>query len=113
MAAIVSQVLNQQGSIISEEVKQRGRLVVGAEKDVKKLTSTFTTIEALLLDAEERQMKDESVRDWLKKLKDVSYEIDDVLDEWRTEILKRQLEGDYDVLRHGCLELKLLQIFMS
>ncbi|CAL1385843.1 unnamed protein product [Linum trigynum] len=117
MAAIVSHVLSQLGSIVTEELKQRGRLVLGAEKDVKKLTSTFTAIEALLLDAEERQLKSESIRDWLKKLKDVSYEIDDVLDEWRTEILKLQLEGDDDVVvggdrhvRYGCLELKLLQI---
>ncbi|CAL1385724.1 unnamed protein product [Linum trigynum] len=110
MAAIVSQVLGQLGSIVTEELKQRGRLVLGAEKDVKKLTSTFTAIEALLLDAEERQLKDEGVQDWLKKLKDVSYEIDDVLDEWRTEILKGQLEGDDDAAAYGCLELKLLQI---
>ncbi|CAL1384889.1 unnamed protein product [Linum trigynum] len=108
-AAIVSQVLSQLGSIVTEELKQRGRLVLGAEKDVEKLTSTFTAIEALLLDAEERQLKSASIENWLKKLKDVSYEIDDMLDEWRTEILKQRLEGDDDVVG-GCLELKLLQI---
>ncbi|CAL1385839.1 unnamed protein product [Linum trigynum] len=110
-AAIVSQVLGQLGSIVTEELKQRGRLVLGAEKNVEKLTSTFTAIEALLLDAEERQLKSASIENWLKKLKDVSYEIDDVLDEWRTDILKRQLDGDdNDADGGGCLELKLVQI---
>ncbi|CAI0374578.1 unnamed protein product [Linum tenue] len=111
MAAIVSQVLSQLGSIVTEELKQRGRLVVGAEQDVEKLTSTFTAIEALLLDAEERQLKSESIENWLKKLRDVSYEIDDVLDEWRTQILKRRLEEDDGATAgYNCLELKLLQI---
>ncbi|CAI0439923.1 unnamed protein product [Linum tenue] len=108
-AAIVSQVQSQLVSFATEEVKKRGKLVIDAEKDVQKLISTFTAIEALLLDAEEKQLKNESIRDWLKKLKDVSCEIDDVLDEWRTEVLKRRLEGDDDAAG-GCLELKLIQI---
>ncbi|CAL1385841.1 unnamed protein product [Linum trigynum] len=109
VAAIVSQVQSQLVSFATEELKKRGKLVIDAEKDVQKLISTFTAIEALLLDAEEKQLKNESIRDWLKKLKDVSYEIDDVLDEWRTEVLKRRLEGDDDA-SGGCLELKLIQI---
>ncbi|KAL6179235.1 hypothetical protein ACLB2K_050751 [Fragaria x ananassa] len=39
-----------------------------------------------------KQVKETSVRHWLDQLKDVSYERDDVLDEWNTEILKQQLE---------------------
>ncbi|CAI0439924.1 unnamed protein product [Linum tenue] len=102
--AIVSEVLVQLGSVLTGELNQHVRLVRDAEKDVEKLTSTFTAIERLLLDAEERQLKDEGIRAWLKKLKDVSYEIDDVLDEWRTKILKRQLKAD------GRDQLKLFRI---
>ncbi|CAL1385840.1 unnamed protein product [Linum trigynum] len=103
--AIVSEVLVQLGSVLTGELNQHVRLVRDAEKDVEKLTSTFTAIERLLLDAEERQLKDEGIRGWLKKIKDVSYEIDDVLDEWRTKILKRQLKAD------GRDQLKLFRIF--
>ncbi|KAI5337352.1 hypothetical protein L3X38_016623 [Prunus dulcis] len=41
---------------------------------------------------EERQMKKVDVRYWLDSLKDVSYEMDDVLDEWSTEILKQHIQ---------------------
>ncbi|CAL9010699.1 unnamed protein product, partial [Prunus brigantina] len=45
-----------------------------------------------LEDAEKRQVKEAIVRDWLEKLKDVSYEMDGVLDEWNTEFLRQQVE---------------------
>ncbi|CAB4272879.1 unnamed protein product [Prunus armeniaca] len=47
---------------------------------------------AVLEDAEKRQVKEATSRDWLEKLKDVSYEMDDVLDEWNTEFLRQQVE---------------------
>ncbi|ONI16283.1 hypothetical protein PRUPE_3G089400 [Prunus persica] len=37
-------------------------------------------------------MKEVDVRYWLDSLKDVSYEMDDVLDEWSTEILKLHIQ---------------------
>ncbi|XP_042500598.1 disease resistance protein RGA2-like [Macadamia integrifolia] len=91
--ALVSSVMQQLGTIIQKEVEQEVRLVVGVKKEVKKLSHTFTKIQAVLKDAEERQIKDNSVRLWLQDLKDVAYDIDDVLDEWSTEILKSQIEG--------------------
>ncbi|CAL1353900.1 unnamed protein product [Linum trigynum] len=95
MAEIVSQVLIQLGSILVEDLTQHGKLVRDVEGHVNKLTSTFKAIGSLLLDAEERELTDKGVEDWLRKLKDVAYEVDDVLDEWRTEILKRQIAGDH------------------
>ncbi|CAI0436072.1 unnamed protein product [Linum tenue] len=109
-AALVSQVQKELVDFAIKEVKKRGKFVIDAEKDIEKLISTFTAIGALLLDAEERQLKNEGIENWLKKLKDVSYEIDDVLDEWRTEILKRRLDDGDDAAGGGCLEVKLLQI---
>ncbi|CAN1245130.1 Putative disease resistance protein RGA4 [Linum grandiflorum] len=112
VAQIVSSIIGQLGSVLTDELKRRGKLVAGADKDIKKLASTFSSIEALLLDAEERQLTNKAVEDWVRKLKNVCYKIDDVLDEWRTEILKRQLEdGEVDNDNdYGWLELKLLEI---
>ncbi|KAJ4719041.1 NB-ARC domain-containing disease resistance protein [Melia azedarach] len=36
-------------------------------------------------------MKDEVVRDWLDKLKHISYDMEDVLDEWKTAMIKLQM----------------------
>ncbi|CAN1246258.1 Putative disease resistance protein RGA1 [Linum grandiflorum] len=89
---IVSSLIGQLKSVLTDELKRRGKLVIGADEDVKKLASTFSAIEALLLDAEEKQLTNKAVEDWIMKLKNVCYKIDDVLDEWRTESLKHQLE---------------------
>ncbi|XP_042487186.1 putative disease resistance protein RGA4 [Macadamia integrifolia] len=93
--ALVSGVLQQLATIIQEEIDQEVRLVIGVEKEIEVLSTTFATIRAVLKDAEERQFKDESVGLWLQNLKDVAYDIDDVLDEWSTEILlKSQIDHD-------------------
>ncbi|CAL8132815.1 unnamed protein product [Prunus armeniaca] len=86
--ALISVLLEQLASIIQQEV----RLVVGVKKEVAKLTSNFKDIEVVLENAEERQVKEVDVRQWLERLKDVSYEMDDVLDKWSTEILKHHIQ---------------------
>ncbi|XP_011045055.1 PREDICTED: putative disease resistance protein RGA3 [Populus euphratica] len=88
--ALVSVVLEQLSSIFIQEVKREVRLVVGVKNEVKKLTSNFQAIQAVLANAEERQLKDQLVKHWLDQLKNVSYDMDDVLDEWGTEIAKSQ-----------------------
>ncbi|TXG65403.1 hypothetical protein EZV62_006678 [Acer yangbiense] len=92
--AIVSTVLGQLTSIIATEVEQEVRLVVGVRKQVEKLTNNFKAIQLVLADAQQRQVKeDTAVGLWLDKLKDATYDMDDILDEWNTAILKLQVEG--------------------
>ncbi|XP_062008115.1 putative disease resistance protein RGA3 [Rosa rugosa] len=90
--AFVSVLLEQLASITYQQIEKEVRLVVGVEKEVAKITSNLKAIQAVLEDAEKRQVKEAIVRDWLEKLKDVSYEMDDVLDEWTTEILIQQVD---------------------
>lgn len=61
---------------------------IGAE--LKKLQNTVSAISAVLRDAEKRQVGAEDVKDWLKKLRDVVYDADDLLDDFHTEGLRRQ-----------------------
>ncbi|KDO38875.1 hypothetical protein CISIN_1g048798mg, partial [Citrus sinensis] len=72
------------------------KLVVGVEEEVKSLTSHLQAIQAVLDDAEEKQVKDKAVRHWLGRLKYASYDIEDVLDEWITARHKLQIEGGVD-----------------
>ncbi|KAI5337396.1 hypothetical protein L3X38_016667 [Prunus dulcis] len=90
--ALISVLLEQLASIIQKQVEQEVTLVVGVEKEVAKLSHNFKAIQVVLEDAEERQVKELNVKYWLDSLKDVSYEMDDVLDEWSTEILKQQIQ---------------------
>ncbi|XP_062026833.1 disease resistance protein RGA2-like [Rosa rugosa] len=90
--ALISVVLEQLASIVFEHTKQAVTLVLNAEEDVHSFRSNLEAIQAVLEDAEKKQVTEARVRIWLQKLKDVSYEMDDVLDEWNTEILKQQVE---------------------
>ncbi|XWS16261.1 hypothetical protein CRYUN_Cryun34aG0069900 [Craigia yunnanensis] len=92
--AHVSGVLERLTSIGLQVAENGVRLVVGANKEVEKLSSTFQTIQAVLVDAEKRQVKEQAVKVWLDKLHNVAYDIEDVLDEWNTAILKSQIETD-------------------
>ncbi|KAL5757717.1 hypothetical protein ACOSP7_020328 [Xanthoceras sorbifolium] len=91
--AIVSTVLEQLASFTVGEVQHGVGLVMGAGKAVENITSTLQSIQALLRDAENRQVRDGTVRVWLDKLKETSYDMVDVLDEWNTSMQKLQMEG--------------------
>ncbi|PRQ50598.1 putative P-loop containing nucleoside triphosphate hydrolase [Rosa chinensis] len=73
--AFVSVLLEQLASITYQQIEKEVRLVVGVKKEVAKITSNLKAIQAVLEDAEKRQVKEAIVRDWLEKLKDVSYEM--------------------------------------
>ncbi|OMO51744.1 Disease resistance protein [Corchorus capsularis] len=57
---------------------------------LKKWESILFKIQAVLQDAEERQFTDRSVKIWLDDLKDLSYDIEDVLDDFSTEALRQK-----------------------
>uniref|UniRef100_A0A6N2KC40 AAA+ ATPase domain-containing protein n=1 Tax=Salix viminalis TaxID=40686 RepID=A0A6N2KC40_SALVM len=88
--ALVSVVLEQLSSIIAQKVQKEVGLVAGVKNEVRKLESNFQAIQAVLADAEQRQLKEGSIKRWMDQLKNVSYDMDDVLDEWSTAIAKSQ-----------------------
>ncbi|XP_044474115.1 putative disease resistance protein RGA3 [Mangifera indica] len=94
--ALVSGVLEQLTAVAGEGIQQKVRLVVGVDEEVKKLSSNLEAIQAVLVDAEARQVTETAVRRWLDQLKQASYDIEDVLDEWNYAILKQKLEGVED-----------------
>ena len=49
-------------------------------------------IDAVLEDAEEKQMTSQPVKIWVGKLRNVAYDVEDVLDEFATEVLRRKVE---------------------
>ncbi|OMP05853.1 Disease resistance protein [Corchorus olitorius] len=62
---------------------------------------------AVLDDAEQRQMKDQPVKKWLADLHDLSYDIDDILDEFAIEALGRKLD------QSQAIKSKVKKIFLS
>ncbi|XP_049362306.1 putative disease resistance protein RGA1 [Solanum verrucosum] len=60
-------------------------LILGFKDEFETLQRTFTTIQAVLEDAQEKQLKDKPIENWLQNLNVAAYEADDILDECKTE----------------------------
>lgn len=60
-------------------------LFFGFEKEFEKLSSMFSTIQAVLEDAQEKKLKDKAIENWLQKFNGAAYEVDDILDECKSE----------------------------
>ncbi|XVF71540.1 hypothetical protein PTKIN_Ptkin12aG0046100 [Pterospermum kingtungense] len=65
--------------------------------------STVTTIQAVLQDAEEKQWKSEAIKNWLGKLKDSAYHLEDLVDEFKTEALRRSQVSTFFSLQNPLL----------
>ena len=64
---------------------------------LKKLKRKLLTVDAVLDDAEAKQITNPAVKEWMDELKVVVYDAEDVLDEIATEDLRRKIEaGDSD-----------------
>ncbi|XP_077214996.1 putative disease resistance protein RGA3 [Tasmannia lanceolata] len=79
---------------LMDSVIQEIKLLWGVDEEVKNLSTTLSSIQAVLQDAEEQQVSSNAVKNWLRKLKDVAYDADDVVDEFTTEVLRSKLEGN-------------------
>ncbi|KAJ1388215.1 P-loop containing nucleoside triphosphate hydrolase [Sesbania bispinosa] len=62
---------------------------------LEKLKTTLLSLQAVLNDAEEKQMTDPYVKEWLDKLRDIVAEADNLLDEINTEALRCKVEAEY------------------
>ncbi|KAG5592462.1 hypothetical protein H5410_042976 [Solanum commersonii] len=60
-------------------------LLLSFENEFENISSRFSTIQAVLEDAQEKQLKDKAIKNWLQKLNAVAYKVDDLLDECKYE----------------------------
>ncbi|EYU17618.1 hypothetical protein MIMGU_mgv1a025874mg, partial [Erythranthe guttata] len=77
LGAAVKVLLQNLISVSGEQIS----LVRYFKKDLKKLRDSVSTIQSFLNDADKKQVNDEAVKQWLKKLESVAYDADNVLDE--------------------------------
>ncbi|KAL4636643.1 hypothetical protein ACB092_03G023600 [Castanea dentata] len=94
--SLISALLGQLSSITAREAEQEIRLVIGVDEEVRRLEGNLRTVLAVLDDAEKRQVEEHAVSLWLEKLKEVSYEMDDVLDAWNTAMIKLEIEKEVE-----------------
>jgi hypothetical protein len=64
---------------ISDLIKETNSSVPGVKEDVKNLSSMLSTIKAVLEDAENKQVNNPQLKDWLGKLKEAAFDAEDIL----------------------------------
>ncbi|KAL0464468.1 UNVERIFIED_CONTAM: putative disease resistance RPP13-like protein 1 [Sesamum latifolium] len=63
------------------------------ESHFRKLSQSLSIIQAVLDDAEEKQLMEKAVKVWLEGLRDLAYDLDDILDEITTQALIQDSNG--------------------
>ncbi|KAG4209850.1 hypothetical protein ERO13_A02G008050v2 [Gossypium hirsutum] len=91
ISAVVGEVASKAASVAVEMIS----LGWGFKDEMQRLGNSLEMIGAFLQDAEGNKKQTNSVKLWLKRLRDVAYEADEVLDEIAYEFLRRKVEiGD-------------------
>ncbi|KAL0907619.1 hypothetical protein M5K25_022038 [Dendrobium thyrsiflorum] len=62
-------------------------------ENLRRLSMMLRRIKAVLHDAEEREIYEEAIQLWLRELREVAYDIEDVLDQYDYQVVKIQVEG--------------------
>ncbi|KAM0005433.1 putative virus X resistance protein-like, coiled-coil [Helianthus debilis subsp. tardiflorus] len=97
-AAVSALVRDVLGRLTSQLIKEFA-LFRGFKGDILRLKKDFEEIQAVLEDAEEKQVKEKAVELWLQRLRSASFKVENVLDDISTEALLRSLHKEIDVER--------------
>ena len=93
---IAEEIIKTLGSLTAQEVA----LWWGLKDQLRKLNDTVTRIKAVIQDAEEQaQKQNHQIEVWLKKLREAVYDAEDLLDDFSTQVLRKQLMSGKRVSR--------------
>ncbi|KAL0927805.1 hypothetical protein M5K25_002016 [Dendrobium thyrsiflorum] len=62
-------------------------------EDLSRMSRMLRRIQSVLHDAEEREIHDKAIQLWLSELREVAYNVEDVLDQYDYQVIKTQVEG--------------------
>nr|XP_043609286.1 putative disease resistance RPP13-like protein 1 [Erigeron canadensis]XP_043609287.1 putative disease resistance RPP13-like protein 1 [Erigeron canadensis] len=80
----------------------------GIDSQLKKWKKTLPVIQAVLADAAQKQITQKPVELWLVELQDLAYDIEDVLDDIATEVMKRKLQESRNGSTRSSKVLKMI-----
>ncbi|XP_039169778.1 disease resistance protein RGA2-like [Eucalyptus grandis] len=91
---------------IASPALQEAVAIYCVEDQIHELKKTLTAITAVLLDVEEQQAKNHHLQLWLRWVRDVLYDAEDVLDELECEVLRKRV-----ISRYGGIKKKVHRFF--
>ncbi|KAJ6802817.1 putative disease resistance protein RGA1 [Iris pallida] len=87
MAMILSSSVGLLGQKLAPLIEEEVVMLFGVKGELVKLQGKLQLIQSVLEDAEKKAFHDAAIRRWTDRLKDVMYDADDVIDEFRTKQL--------------------------
>ncbi|XVF64952.1 hypothetical protein PTKIN_Ptkin09bG0208000 [Pterospermum kingtungense] len=91
VSPLLQVVFDKLANPLLEEIANR----LGLKKEVRKLQRTLDAIQAVLADAEEQQSTNRALRIWLTEIKEVAYDMEDLLDEFSLEAMQSRNQGGF------------------
>ena len=76
---------------LASRVLDEASLALGVYDELRQIKDTSSLIKAVLLDAEQKQWQNNELREWLRQIKCVFYDAEDVIDDFECEALKLQV----------------------
>ncbi|AES99125.1 putative P-loop containing nucleoside triphosphate hydrolase, leucine-rich repeat domain, L [Medicago truncatula] len=70
---------------------EKASLTLGVYDNLQEIKNTVSLIKAVLLDAEQTQWQNHELREWLKQIKRVFYDAEDVIDDFECEALRKHI----------------------
>ncbi|KAM3197671.1 hypothetical protein ACQJBY_073000 [Aegilops geniculata] len=80
MAAVLASLLGSCANKLKDVITDEAILILGVEKELTKLLRRVELIQCCIYDAEKRRTKEQAVNNWLGQLRDVIYDVDEILD---------------------------------
>uniref|UniRef100_A0A0A9B2J8 AAA+ ATPase domain-containing protein n=1 Tax=Arundo donax TaxID=35708 RepID=A0A0A9B2J8_ARUDO len=80
MAAVLDAFASKLADILVGMAKDEVEMLLGVPGEITKLERTLGDLSSILADAERRRIRDSAVERWVRELKDVMYDADDILD---------------------------------
>ncbi|XP_026396965.1 putative disease resistance protein RGA3 [Papaver somniferum] len=90
----VTEIINKVLPVIGQQISSAW----GVKDDLRYLKDTLELIQALIHDAEMKQVNNAAVRLWLRMLKDVVYDADDVMDEFSYQTMSSNKQSKVQAL---------------
>ncbi|XP_008775257.2 putative disease resistance protein RGA3 [Phoenix dactylifera] len=85
MAMILDAFVTRFAELLADLASKEIDMLLGVPGEIKNLENKLRMISKVLADAERRRISEGAIDDWLKQLKDVMYDADDILDLCRIE----------------------------
>ncbi|KAK2350701.1 putative disease resistance protein RGA3 [Trifolium repens] len=73
---------------LASRVLDEASVALGVYDDLRQIKDTSSLIKAVLLDAEQKQWENNELREWLRQIKCVFYDAEDIIDDFECEALR-------------------------